>query len=408
MAKLRFGLIGTGGRGTHGFGRLLSGDKEPTAELVALADANPVRLRLAAEELGGGFDTHTDYRELLDRRDLDGVIVTTPDHLHEQVCVEAFQRGKHVFVDKPLATSAAGCVNVIRAAREADKQLIVGFNLRHQIVVEKLKEAVDAGAAGTPYMITNTEFYSGGRTYMSRWNRLKKYTGGLFIHKGTHDFDVLNYLAFPARPTRVSCFASVHVLKPEGIPFDVPPGESVGPTCHECRFADRCPDHFDAVSGIYAPEATQADGYHRDLCMYTSDKDTHDSGVATIEYDTGLQASHWECFYSPASTRRYTIVGDRGHIEGDMHESWVSTRGRWSPDTVRTSFGPREGGHGGADPTMVRAFIQAMTQGTPPPASGIDGLWSVAIGQAAEISRAEGRVVSLRELFDTNDPSLRS
>ena len=243
---------------------------------------------------------------------------------------------------------------------------------------------------------------------MSRWNRLKKYSGGLFIHKGTHDFDVLNYFAYPARPVRVSCFASVHVLRPEGIPLDVPPGQQVGPTCHECAFADRCPDVFEATSGIYAPEAIQADGYMRDLCMYTSDKDTHDSGVAIIEYDTGLQASHWECFYSPESTRRYTIVGDRGHIEADMHGSWVSRRGRWSPDTVRTTYGPQRGGHGGADPVMVGAFIESMTRGAPPPASGIDGLWSVAIGEAAEISRAEERVVRIDELFDPNDPAAAS
>jgi len=122
---------------------------------------------------------------------------------HEECAVLAFEHKKHVLIDKPLAISAKGCLRVVEAARRADCVLYMGFNLRHDVVVRRMKQLVAQGKIGEIFSMHAIEHYNGGRTYMARWNRLKKYSGGLWVHKGSHDFDIINWVMAPAHPVRV-------------------------------------------------------------------------------------------------------------------------------------------------------------------------------------------------------------
>jgi predicted dehydrogenase len=85
--------------------------------------------------LGITADIHADADDMVARKDIDAVIVATPDYLHEEGCLAAFKHGKHVLVDKPLATTAQGCLNIIEAARRAKKTLYMGFNLRQDVAI---------------------------------------------------------------------------------------------------------------------------------------------------------------------------------------------------------------------------------------------------------------------------------
>ena len=73
-------------------------------------------------------------------------------------------------------------------------------------------------------MMENREFYDGGRTYMARWNGKKSESGGLWIHKGSHDFDVFNWLLNFPKPKKVSAFAGMNVFTPQNFPFEVKDG----------------------------------------------------------------------------------------------------------------------------------------------------------------------------------------
>ena len=413
MAKLRIGIIGAGGRGINSFAAQFVRDFPDTTQVVAFADTNPVRARAGMEHLGIEVDVHEDAEELVKRKDINAVVVTTPDCFHEEHAVMALRNKKHCFVDKPLATTVQGCVNVVEAAKAARRVLYMGFNLRHNIVIKNLRRMAREGRFGEIFSMRAVEYYNGGRTYHSRWNRLKKYSGGLWVHKGSHDFDVINYIMGKVRPARVSCFASVSFFTPDRLPFTKRKGVEPGPTCDVCPYLDQCPDAYpvadvsEARKRMFSQEAAAVDGYHKNLCMYLSDKDTHDQGIAIIEYENGATAMHSECFATPMGNRIYAIDGTAGHCDADLRSRSIRFYPRWTNDCSTYEMGEQRGGHGGSDPVMLRNFLDCIHRRARPIANAVDGAWSVAIGRAAEISREQVRVVEISELMDTESKLLR-
>jgi predicted dehydrogenase len=396
---LKIGIIGAGGRGIMSFGELLR--KKQGVQIAAFADPNPVRMRESAKrlEIKPNFYESTD--KMLAKEKLDAVVITTPDYLHEECSVKSLNAGVNALIDKPLATTVKGCQNIIKAAEKSKKIAMIGFNLRHDPTLLKLKELADKGEFGKIFLIENREFYDGGRTYMSRWNRKYALSGGLWIHKGSHDFDVFNWLLGFPKPVRVSAFAGINVFNPKGIPFEVKKGTKVGPTCGKCAYKTVCPDFYEAGDFVeWSDEAAKVDGYRKDLCMYTSDKDVHDNGTASVEYESGARASHMECFVCSFSDRKYTIVGDRGVAEASLHNREVIFYPRWKRgEVIKIQIGHVEGGHGGADPGLVEKFLRTIKGEIPNTSTAEHGLLSTAIGQAAEISRREERMVYMKELF---------
>lgn len=405
MSKIGLGIIGAGGRGIHAFGKMsLSHPNDCT--LVALADPNRPRMEAGLQYLGVRCDLHEDPGELLSRKDIDAVCVTTPDYLHEKYAVMALQAGKNVFVDKPLATTTKGCMNILQAAKKSGKLLYMGFNMRFDPVVQRLKAIVEKNDLGKVFNIQSQEFYDGGKTYMARWNRFKKFSGGLFIHKGSHDLDVVNWL-MGARPARVSAFGNVSVLRPEGLPFKLKPGETYGPDCTTCPQRERCPDRWGVSDAMYTEKAIASDGYVRNTCIYQSEKDTHDHGICIVEYENGQVASHSESFVGSITNRLYTVLGDRGTAVADLHANTVQVHPRWSMDIVRHQIARGGGGHGGADPMMMKNFLDCLLRGARPHSSAADGVWAVVIGEAAEISRAKKKMVEVSKLLDTRSELLK-
>ena len=405
MKKTNIGIIGAGGRGSGFLKRLVSVYSDQ-ANVIGVADPNPVRAKAMMKSAEANCELYADAKDLLKLKDLDAVYITTPDYLHEELAVAALKAGKHVFVDKPLATTVKGCLNIVRAAKRSKRIIYMGFNMRFDPVVQKLKKLVEDGTAGNVFSIEAQEFYNGGRTYMARWNRLKKFSGGLWIHKGSHDFDVINWL-MGKHPTRVSAFANVSTLHPKGLPFELKKGETFGPRCGECPQAHRCPDRFGISEETYGKEAIKADGYVRDTCIYLSEKDTHDQGVSIVEFEGGQTAIHSEYFVTSVTNRLYTLVGDRATIKGDVSNTKVVVHPRWSQDVITYDISRGSGGHGGADPVMTQNFLRVLRGEEEPLSDVIDGVWSVAEGEAAEISRAEHRMVEIRELLNPKSPLLK-
>jgi predicted dehydrogenase len=277
----------------------------------------------------------------------------------------------------------------------------MGFNLRHHGVCLKIRELIGEGAIGRLISIDERAYYWGGRTYMSRWNRFYEMSGGLFVHKGSHDFDLMNWYNPGGLPAAVSAFAGVEALREDRLPFELEPGEAIGPTCGACAVAYKCRDRVEqdeTAAALFGGAAGEAEAYDRDTCLFLSEKDTHDNGVAIVEYDNGVRCSYWEVFFTPVSTRRFTIIGDRGHLDADLTERRITLHPRWTKDRVDYTVAPAEGLHGGADPAMVETFLRNLREGRTPAATLYDGTISVAVGEAAERARREGRVVRVEEL----------
>ena len=398
MDKIRFGIIGAGLRGILALGKTLL--ERPDCEILALADPNIERLKMAQGQLGGiPLRLHVDMRDLVAERDIDIVMVTSPDHLHGDHIVAALKAGKHVFADKPLAINTAQCKEIVRVSRETDRIVDMGFNLRYDAVCRKMKELVAGGAIGRLMLVENHDYYAGGRTYMCRWNRFYEKSGGLFCHKGSHDLDLINWLNPDGLPVTVSALAGVNVFTPDGLPFPLEPGEEAGPYCETCRVAYKCKDRHNNTVDMFHGKAPDCDGYHLDTCMYLSEKNTHDNGIAIVEYDNGMRASHSECFFTPLNERRFSLVGDRGHLDANTSTNCITVYPRWTKDRTEYRLSRPEGGHGGADPTMIETLIRNFRTRTIPFATLRDGTLSVAVAEAAERSRREGRTVKIDELL---------
>ena len=98
--RIRLGIIGAGGRGREDWGTFL---KEPDVEPVAVCDVYENFLHQAIAMAGGKPAAHKDFRQLLDRKDVDAVIVGTPDHWHAPITIAACDAGKDVYCEKPLS-----------------------------------------------------------------------------------------------------------------------------------------------------------------------------------------------------------------------------------------------------------------------------------------------------------------
>lgn len=396
--KLEIGIIGAGTRGIKCFATWI--EKRDDARITAICDPNPVRMAEGVKKLSVKPVFYTDIGLMFEKEKLDAVIITSPDNCHEANAVTALEKGVNVLIDKPLSTTVKGCQSIIDAASKAQKLAMIGFNLRHDPTLKRLKKIIVEGILGKIFLIENREFYPGGRTYMSRWNRKYALSGGLWVHKGSHDFDVFNWLLDFPRPYKVSSFAGINVFTPENIPFELEQGEKPGPTCHECKYKQICPD-FSDISKYpdFSDEARKIDNYSKDLCMYLSDKDVHDNGIAIVEYANGVRASHLECFVTSVHDRLYTVIGDRGQAEVSLGKRTIVIYPRWTAEIIKYEIPLVEGGHGGADPGLIDSFIGAIKGDLSVNSTLEHGLLSTAIGQAAEISRREGKTVYIKELI---------
>jgi len=147
--KLQIALIGAGGQGMSDVrSNLANGSK-----LVAVADIYEGRLTRSKELWGKDLFTSRDYREVLARRDVDAVIVATPDHWHQKVCIDAMNAGKDVYCEKPMVQLITGGKDVIETARKTGRIFQAGSQRVSSVVYQKAKDLLAAGAIGELNMV---------------------------------------------------------------------------------------------------------------------------------------------------------------------------------------------------------------------------------------------------------------
>jgi predicted dehydrogenase/threonine dehydrogenase-like Zn-dependent dehydrogenase len=196
---LRIGLIGCGERGAS-YPRAIA--ETGNAQLAMVADVDGELARELGERLG--LPWTTELEDLLDRDQIDAVLVCTPHHVHAAQVIEAARSGKHVMVEKPLATSMADAVAAVEATQASNVRLSMVLQTRYQPHVQKARELIRAGALGrllgssTTYQHDKLQgYWLGGYTGRSRSNwraRSETSGGGVLIHSAIHSLDWLGYL----------------------------------------------------------------------------------------------------------------------------------------------------------------------------------------------------------------------
>lgn len=149
---IRFGVIGTGAIGKDHINRItntLSG-----GQIIAVTDVNLNVAKKVVEQFELNASVYQDDKSLISENDVDAVLVTSWGPAHESSVLAAIEAGKYVFCEKPLATTAEGCMRIVEAEMKYGKRLVqVGFMRRYDSGYKKLKEAVEQNIVGQPLMI---------------------------------------------------------------------------------------------------------------------------------------------------------------------------------------------------------------------------------------------------------------
>lgn len=140
--KLNLGIVGVAGRG----GENLQGVQHQN--IVALCDVDPKRLSAAATKFPGAFQT-TDFRRLLDRPDLDGVVISTPDHTHAVIAIAAMQSGRHVYCEKPLTHKLSELRRLTEVAAKTGVVTQTGNQIHATDNYRRVAQLVSSGVIGT-------------------------------------------------------------------------------------------------------------------------------------------------------------------------------------------------------------------------------------------------------------------
>jgi len=202
-SKLRFGIIGAGtpnqqigGKAPyHGVGEYHASAVTEFAQLVAIASRSERSARFLANKFGVK-DAYTDYRRLLDRKDIDVVTIGTPSGTHGDIAMEAAQAGKHILVEKPIDVTVEKAEKVIRECEKQKVKLSVAFHHRFGIV-KSIKESVDRGEIGK--LILGNAFCKRYRTkeyfQSSDWRGTWALDGGgAFMNQGIHIIDSFQWI----------------------------------------------------------------------------------------------------------------------------------------------------------------------------------------------------------------------
>jgi len=149
--RIRLGIIGTGSRGSY---LMNVANKLGGIEWVAVCDAWDERRHRAAQIAGVPVAEYGDCRRLLERQDIDAVIVATWDHMHAQITVDACRAGKDLFVEKPMTSLPMQGREVVRAVRETGRIVQVGTQQRSMAnFIEAKQRFIDSGQIGQVNMV---------------------------------------------------------------------------------------------------------------------------------------------------------------------------------------------------------------------------------------------------------------
>jgi len=221
MKKLRVGVIGLG------IGRMhLDGYKTHAgAEIVAIADTDPVRLQKVGDEYGV-VQRYACAEEMLQKEKLDIVSVCTPNKFHKPLTLEAIRNGCHVLCEKPMAMNACEAIEMQEAARKAGRRIMINFSSRFGPTGYALKQQVDAGVVGDIYFGRTVWHRRRGMPGFGGWFGTKELSGGgPLIDLGVHRLDLALWLMGYPQPAWVmgATFDPIaqEIAAREGKKFDV-------------------------------------------------------------------------------------------------------------------------------------------------------------------------------------------
>jgi predicted dehydrogenase len=210
MKKVGFGVIGTGIVGGAWHADVYS--RMPQSKLVAVCDLNEQRANEVAKKFGASA-VYTDYRQLLENPEIAAVSIATPDHAHREIAVAAAEAGKHILVEKPLATTVEDGEAMVKAAKNAKVKLAVDFHNRVSAPFVNTKQSVQSGELGK---IAYIYAHLSNTTWVAREMLPWAAKSSALWFLGSHMTDMACWL-LQDQPKRVYAVSRSGILKDMGI-----------------------------------------------------------------------------------------------------------------------------------------------------------------------------------------------
>ena len=210
---LKVGIIGAGAvvQGAHA--KALAGRDD--VEVAAIADPSE-NYRNAVGERLGCTRLFADYRRVLDDKDIQAVDICLPHDLHEAIVIAALDAGKDVLLEKPIAMTLEQADHMIATAKKKGRQFYVALNQRFYPPHKRLKEIIDSGEYGRPFLALcqlvgdELDRMNMADNWKGSWDRAG---GGALIDTGTHIIDLI--LWWFGKPRTVNCDWGRFIVKPE-------------------------------------------------------------------------------------------------------------------------------------------------------------------------------------------------
>lgn len=283
---VRLGIIGSGRRG-RGVAILIK--DLPGLVITACADILPERLDDILQHTPANTKKYSDYRSLLDDKNVDAVFIASPEHLHYQMAVDALAAGKHVYLEKTITHNIEEAIDLERRVNQSDLIFQVGHQYRSFPLYQKVKEVIDNKWLGDilhfecqyhrnsdwrfPVSKNSTE-------RMTNWRMYKEYSGGLMTELSAHQLDIVNWMT---------------------------------------------DSHTEKVTGIGG------------INYWKDGRETYDSVQAVFEYPGGVKANVSSILSNAYANYEIRILGTRGTIQISRDQAFLH------PEVTRRQLGVVDG-----------------------------------------------------------------
>lgn len=363
--RYRFAVIGAGNMGQeHIRVTLLEG----RATIAGIYDPEPLSIANAQAAFamfgGGALKIYESVEAACEDPEVDGLIVCTPNFTHIDIVRRAARFGKHLLVEKPVATTIEDAREIARLADGYPGIFQVGLQYRYKaIYTEAIHEALVRGVLGDIKTINMVEHRIAFLDKIGQWNKYARFSGGTLVEKCCHYFDLINLFA-QARPKRVFASGSAAVNFRE---FDYDHGKS----------------------------------------------DILDNASVVIDYESGVRGSFELAMFVPIFHEEIVLCGDVGRLRafettdflgGERLRSGIEIYGGETHPSRRSSpaypVAIEESGHNGATFFEHVHFVDSIDAGRTTGPTPDEAFWSVVVGVAAEQSVATGDVVEISRLLE--------
>ncbi len=421
MSAVEAVLLGAGQRGTDSAGGFA---RRHPDELKFIAVAEPDegrRARFASQHNIPSERSFSSYEELLNKPQLAPLCFNTtmdPDHLPSSL--RALEKGYHLFLEKPMANTADGCLKIARKAGQKNLMVQICHPLRFTPFYLKVKELIQDGAIGEIVSFSMSEnvcYWHYAHSFV-RGNWRRQETSGPFIlTKCCHDMDLAIWFA-ECHVSKVASFGERSFFTEENAPKGAPERCTDG-----CPVEKTCPFYAPAlylgdvtewpVSAISLDSSLEARRHALETgpygrCVFKCDNTITDHQVVSAVFEDGVTFN----FAVRANTfhpyRTVRILGTEGELNGHFEKSEISVM-RFAPgfgigqkpDIYTTT--PLDGAHGGGDTGAIRNFLRCFQKND---FSSIQHSLELAVeghllAFASEQSRLSGKIVDMNRFKDT-------